>query len=151
MNAVNASHPVVGPVSLVDTGHLDISDISNLSQASMHIDTISPLDRYTLGFDNAFDPSLLDHVQLVNGPERQDTAFYWSVIDPTGHPSNNEARASRLPSFWTPDDVGITGICIGKLSDLSVRVCPVSNQLQNRRRSEGAHGGAVFKTVAALG
>lgn len=82
MNAVNVSHPVVGPVSLVDTGHLDISDISNLSQASMHIDTIFPLDQYSLDFDNAFDPSLLDDVQLVNGLERQDTTFYWSIIDP---------------------------------------------------------------------
>ncbi len=56
MNAVNVSHPVVGPVSLVDTGHLDISDIWNLSQASMHIDTTSSLDWYTLGLLQRFRP-----------------------------------------------------------------------------------------------
>lgn len=82
----------------------------------MYIDTISPLDRYTLGFDNTFDLSLFDHVQLVNGPEPPRPAI----------PSNNnDSSASRLPSFWTPDDVGTTEICIRKLSDLSVRFYPV--------------------------
>ena len=61
-NAMNASHPVVGPESLVHTVTWTSADISNLSQASMHIDTTSPLDYYTSDFDNALNPSLLDDV-----------------------------------------------------------------------------------------